>query len=174
MNPLAPWQNFCVIVGSAAGALTGLQFVAMALMADMPLGGEDVDAGEAFATPSVFHFGAVLLLSATLAMPWSGLAVVAGLCGVVGLFGAAYIALLIRRMRRQGAYKPVAEDWFFRVALPLAAYVSLAASAFAVRSAARAALFAVGAAALLLLFVGIHNAWDNVTYIVFVKKRDLK
>ena len=35
----------------------------------------------------------------------------------------------------------------------------------------REALFGVAAAALLLLFVGIHNAWDAVTYHVFVKKR---
>jgi VIT1/CCC1 family predicted Fe2+/Mn2+ transporter len=32
------------------------------------------------------------------------------------------------------------------------------------------ALFAIGAAVLLLLFVGIHNAWDAVTYHVFVSK----
>jgi hypothetical protein len=30
----------------------------------------------------------------------------------------------------------------------------------------------VGAATLLLLFVGIHNAWDAVTYLVLVKKRE--
>jgi hypothetical protein len=29
------------------------------------------------------------------------------------------------------------------------------------------ALFGVAAATLLLLFVGIHNAWDSVTYITF-------
>jgi len=34
------------------------------------------------------------------------------------------------------------------------------------------ALFGVGAAALLLLFTGIHNAWDAVAYHVFVGKRD--
>jgi hypothetical protein len=36
-------------------------------------------------------------------------------------------------------------------------------------------MFAVAAAALLLLFVGIHNAWDAVTYHVFVltpRRRD--
>jgi hypothetical protein len=32
----------------------------------------------------------------------------------------------------------------------------------------------VGAAALLLLFIGIHNAWDIVTYHVFVKRREQK
>ncbi len=33
-------------------------------------------------------------------------------------------------------------------------------------------LAGVGAAALLLLFIGIHNAWDSVAYHVFVSKRD--
>jgi hypothetical protein len=31
----------------------------------------------------------------------------------------------------------------------------------------REALFGVGAAALLLLFIGIHNAWDSIVYLVF-------
>jgi hypothetical protein len=35
-------------------------------------------------------------------------------------------------------------------------------------------MFAVGGAALLLLFIGIHNAWDTVTFHVFVKRRDEK
>jgi len=35
----------------------------------------------------------------------------------------------------------------------------------------REALFGVGAAALLLLFIGIHNAWDAVFYHVFLSKR---
>ena len=47
-----------------------------------------------------------------------------------------------------------------------------AISAFAARSHMREALFGVGAAALLLLFVGIHNAWDAVVYHVFVYKAD--
>jgi hypothetical protein len=38
-------------------------------------------------------------------------------------------------------------------------------------SHARPALFGVGAAALLRLFIGIHNAWETVTHLVFVRKR---
>ena len=43
----------------------------------------------------------------------------------------------------------------------------LALSAFAALAHTREGLFGVGAATLLLLFVGIHNAWDSVTYHVF-------
>ena len=74
-------------------------------------------------------------------------------------------------MRVQRAYEPVFEDWSFHVLLPLSAYALLAFSAYAVYIDVRSALFLVGAAALLLLLVGIHNAWDAVTYQVFVRAR---
>jgi len=60
----------------------------------------------------------------------------------------------------------------FHVLLPLAAYAILALSAVAAPSHTREALFGVGAAALLLLFIGIHNAWDSVVYHVFVNRQD--
>ena len=34
---LAAWESYYVIVGTSAAALTGLQFVVMALVADTPL-----------------------------------------------------------------------------------------------------------------------------------------
>jgi VIT1/CCC1 family predicted Fe2+/Mn2+ transporter len=39
---------------------------------------------------------------------------------------------------------------------------------------AREALFGMGAAVLLLLFVGIHNAWDAVAYHVLVGRPNSK
>ena len=172
MTALDGWENFYVIVGSSAGALIGLQFVVMTLIAEMPSAGGDAQAGRAFATPSVVHFGVVLLLSAIVSAPWNGIAAVAALWGLVGLCGAVYAVIVARRMRVQTAYRPVFEDWLFHVLLPFAAYAMLAVSAYAAHSHARPALFLVGAAALLLLFIGIHNAWDTVTYHVFVKKRE--
>jgi hypothetical protein len=73
-------------------------------------------------------------------------------------------------MRRQTVYQPEFEDWLFHALLPLAAYAMLALSAVATPSHTRDALFGVGAAALLLLFVGIHNAWDSTAYHVFSYK----
>jgi hypothetical protein len=57
-----------VIVGSAAGALIGLQFVVMTLIAErLPL--RAAEASAAFATPTIVHFGAALLLSALMRAP---------------------------------------------------------------------------------------------------------
>ena len=170
MTPLSAWENFYVIVGSSADALIGLQFVVLTLIASRPIGAGTAQAGHAFATPTIVHFGAVLLLAGILSAPWQEIAPAAVLWGLLGLCGIAYAAVVTSRMRRQGAYKPVFEDWLFHVLLPLGAYSTLAAAAFAAGFHLRAALFGIGAAALLLLFIGIHNAWDAVTYHVFDSK----
>ena len=172
MTAVAGWQNFYVIVGSSAGALIGLQFVVLSLITGRPMARSDAEAGGAFATPTIVHFGAVLGLSGILSAPWDGIGTAAVLWGLVGLSGMVYAVIVIRRLRRQTAYEPEFEDWLFHVLLPMAAYVMLAVSAYAARSHLREALFGVGAAALLLLFSGIHNAWDAVTYYVFAKTRD--
>jgi hypothetical protein len=171
MNALAEWGNFYVIVGSSAGALIGLQFVVITLIAGRPIERGAAQASNAFTTPSVVHFGIVLLLSAVNSAPWGGAGAATILWGLAGLGGIVYGAVVARRMRAQTAYRPVFEDWLFHVLLPLAAYVVLAGAAFAARSNERTALFTVGTAALLLLFVGIHNAWDTATYHLFVRRR---
>jgi hypothetical protein len=172
MSALAGWESFYVIVGSAAGALIGLQFVVMALITQRSNATIDNDAGGVFSTPTIVHFSAVLLLSGVLTAPWRGVTPVAILWGLAGLTGTAYIIIIALRMRKQTTYKPYFEDWLFHALLPLAAYGTLAVSAFATRVYVRGAPFGVAAAALLLLFIGIHNAWDIVTYHVFVRKQE--
>jgi hypothetical protein len=168
MTELAGWENFYVIVGSSAGALIGLQFVVMALIASLPRAPGSAQAGAAFATPNIVHFGCALLLSAVLCAPWHGIGGPAILLGLLGLNGVAYEIIVARCMQKQTAYRPEFEDWLFHILLPCAAYVVLAVSAYASLAHASQALFGVAAAALLLLFAGIHNAWDAVTYHIFV------
>ena len=170
MADLTQWDSFYVIMGSAAGALIGLQFVVMTLIAGSPnLPGPET--ASAFGAPTIVHFGAVLFLGAALRMPWPGMASVMLLLLVAGLGGSIYAVIVALRMRRQTGYSPDFEDWSFHFLLPLAAYALILAAAFALMSHPRAALFGVGGATLLLLFVGLHNAWDSVAYQVFVKRR---
>jgi hypothetical protein len=170
MNPLAGWQNFYVIVGSSAGALIGLQFVVMSLITNM-VSRTDPGAGQAFATPTIVHFGTVLGLSAFLCAPWDGPGSAAIFWGAVGMAGVFYTTVVVRRMRTQKAYRPEFEDWLFHAILPCAAYLTLALSTYTAAYYLREALFAVAAAVMLLLFVGIHNAWDAVVYHVFVQRK---
>lgn len=169
MTVLDGWENFYVIVGSSAGALIGLQFVVLTLIAERPPL-RAAEAGAAFATPTIIHFGVVLLLSAIVSVPWHEIGIVSVVWGLVGFCGIIYTVVVARRLRVQTTYQPVFEDWLFHVLLPLAAYAMAAASAFMAQSLARPATFVIGAAALLLLFIGIHNAWDAVTYHVLVSR----
>jgi hypothetical protein len=175
VSEFAKWDNFYVIVGSAAGALIGLQFVVLTLIADRPHHGS-AEAGAAFGSPTVVHFSVVLFLSAILNAPWQTTTIAAAIWGILGCGGVVYTVVVARRMKRQNAYAPIFEDWMFHCVLPAVAYAILAVSWFAAGSFARESLFAVGGASLLLLFVGIHNAWDNIAYHVLVQiagaKRD--
>ena len=173
MQLFEEWESFYVIVGSAAGALIGLQFVVMTLIAEKPPAGGAL-AGAAFGTPTIVHFSAVLFFAAVLRAPWQGISVIATLWGLAGLAGAVYAVIVARRARAQTAYRPDFEDWLFHVLLPMLAYATLMVSALIAAAHEHEALFGVAAAVLLLLFIGIHNAWDAIAYHVFVKLRKPK
>jgi hypothetical protein len=73
--------------------------------------------------------------------------------------------IVIWRTARQTGYRPVLEDWLWHAAFPFAAYVTLLIAASLFADAPESWLFAIAAITLFLLFIGIHNAWDAVTYI---------
>jgi len=163
-SPLAAWETFFFLVGSSGAALTGLQFVVIALIAESRRRATTREI-EAFATPTIIHFCAVLLISAILSAPWQGLSRVALALGVCGVGGVIYGIIVLGRARRQTTYRPVFEDWLWHTVLPLIAYMFFLVASLTLTRYPRQVLFIVGGAALLLLFVGIHNAWDSVTYI---------
>jgi hypothetical protein len=167
VSSLSAWENFYIIIGSSAGALTGLTFVVATLMQSAvgrPLRGLSRTVA-AYTTPTIVHFSAALLVCALLSAPWPTLAPATVLVGVCGLAGIAYVGVVVCRIRRVEIYQPVVADWVWRGLLPGAAYAALLAGALLLPGSATPALFAVGAAVVLLLFIGIHNAWDEVTFI---------
>jgi hypothetical protein len=163
MSAFSEWESFYVIVGSSAGALIGLQFVVLTLLADRPRP-RMAEASAAFTSPTIVHFAAVLLLSAVISAPWSGYGIVTALWGLISLAGMAYTFIAIRRMRTQHAYQPIFEDWLTHAILPFIAYATLATAAIVAHAHPHAANYAVGGITLLLLFTGIHNAWDAASY----------
>jgi hypothetical protein len=169
-TPFAAWDNFYVIVGSSAAALLGLQFVVMVLGAELSVGGSE-HVTSAFGTPNIVHFSAALLNAAIVSAPWRRVSSGGIGIAVFALVGLVYTFGVLRHARRQSDYTPVTEDWIFHFVLPLAAYVVLLGSGILLRWNPRPWLFPVGGASLLLLFVGIHNAWDSVTYIALVRGR---
>lgn len=165
MSILSTWQNFYVIIGSAAAALTGLMFIVITLLSGIRRRTTDDPVG-AFSTPTIVHFCEALLIAATISAPWPTLWNAGLMLGLAGLWGVIYTFIVTRRLRRQTHYQPVLEDWLAHTILPLVSYTVLVVAAIVLLINPIPALFMTAAAILLLIFIGIHNAWDNVTYIV--------
>jgi hypothetical protein len=164
-NPLlAAWESFYVIVGSSGAALTGLQFVVIALVTESRQR-RSLDQIDAFATPTVVHFCSVLYVSAVLSAPWHTLLSAAIALALSGVFGVCYAGVTTLRARRQKGYTPVLEDWIWHTFLTFIAYFTLLVGALNLVRRPEWALFAVAGSCVLLLFIGIHNAWDTVTWI---------
>lgn len=158
------WENFYVIVGSSAGALTGLQFVVMTLIAEGRVTGGTHEIG-AFGTPTVVHFCVALLVAAIATCPWQSLigpAVALAACGIAGML---YILRAVRHARQGLVYKPELSDWIWYTWLPLVLYLFLSAAALLLIRHSGFASFSIAAISLALLFLGIRNAWDTVTFI---------
>jgi hypothetical protein len=172
LSPLATWQNFYVIIGSAAATLTGLMFVVITLIAGgrVRVSSSSVPLG-AFATPTVVHFGAVLFVAAILSAPWQALWNTGLLLGLCGLGLVTYVIIVLRRTRRQTDYQLVLEDWLWHTVFPLVSYTALIVAAILLPGNPAPALFVIAAVTVLLLFTGIHNAWDNLTYIAIERSQ---
>ena len=162
---LSQWETFFFLIGSSGAALTGLMFIVITLAADSTLP-RTPDTVNAFASPNVIHFVAVFFLSAVLTAPWQRLRDPAHVIGAGAIAGIVYVLIVLRRMLRQSGYKPVLEDWVWHLLLPMAAYAMLFVGAAGLSHDQRWALFLIGAVMMLLLSIGIHNAWDTVTYMV--------
>jgi hypothetical protein len=165
------WESFYVIVGSSAGALTGLQFVVLTLISEAGMIRGTGDTMAAFASPNVVHFCAALLVSAILSAPWHGSSSPGVAVAVTGVCGLVYSVVILRRASRQRDYKPVLEDWIWHAALPMLAYAAMVYGGVQFARASTDALFIVGGSTLLLVFIGIHNAWDTVTYVTLERAR---
>jgi hypothetical protein len=161
---LAPWSNFYIMAGSSAAALTGLMFVVITLATGLERRSTQ-DGVSTFSTPTVVHFSAALLASAILVAPWPSSYGPALTIGLAALIGMVYSVRVIYRTWRLTTYTADIEDWTWYAILPLIVYVALLASAIALSAFAPKALFVVAGAVVLLIFIGIHNAWDTVTYL---------
>jgi hypothetical protein len=166
LTVLSDWQNYYMLMGTAAATLTGLMFVVTTLIAGIDAHLSTLNAAvSAYNTPTVVHFGTVLLLAGLLSAPWQTFSSLSLLLGLLGLGMVLYSIIVMRRMRRVPNYQSTLEDWSWYMAFPLLANVLLIVAAFVLPKSAFSALYIVGSAMMSLLLVGIRNAWDMVTFL---------
>ncbi len=171
---LARWENFYVIIGSSAGALTGLQFVVIALIAEGQVIAGGIREIRAFGSPTVVHFCASLLISALMSLPWPTLSSLGTILAICGAAGVLYALIVVRHARIQTGYKPDPDDWMWYIISPVLLYSAWTVAAILLAKQHTSALFAIAFIALMLLFLGIRNSWDTVTYIALERRKDEK
>jgi hypothetical protein len=163
---LAGWDNFYVILGSAAAGLTGLTFVVVALAADANM--SHLPGLKTFVSPTVMHFSSALWITAVCSVPRQTVASL----GIIGLasavLGLAYTLRTTHRMASMDRrdYVPVIQDWIWNGALPLLGYALLGSGGGLLWFNSIAAGYLIGFSALLLVFIGIHNVWDLAVWIL--------
>jgi hypothetical protein len=164
---LTAWTSFFALTGTSAAALTGLMFVVLTLVTGSNRKGPTPTAIglNTFSTPTVLHFATALLASAVLSAPWNATVVPATILGLTSAFGVLHMCRVIGRTIRLDTYRADLEDWTWFNILPLLSYVVLLIAAVMLPLSTSGALYAFGAGILLQLFIGIHNAWDIVTYL---------
>jgi len=166
---LHDWDSFYVTTGTAGASLLGLLFVVVTLVAGFS-SSESVIGARAYLTPTLVHFGSVLLLSlavlALYASPWPA-AVVLCLCGLSGL---AYLATVVAARRKIDFVALNWADWIPSGGLPALANACLIAGAAGLIADKSFAPSLIAGAAALFLICGVYGAWDLTLWIV-VKER---
>jgi hypothetical protein len=171
--PLHGWENVYVIVGSSAAALTGLTFIVITISAEAAESDDGVRTPaarlrglRAFITPIAVHFCAALWVSVLMSVPGQTAYSLAICLGVTGLAGLWYCATVIQWLLRATAtYRPFLADWIWNAVLPTFAYLCVLTVALLLYRLPWLSLYIVAASTVLLLFIGIHNAWDIVAWI---------
>jgi hypothetical protein len=171
MKILEGWDNFYVILGSAAAGLIGLTFVVIALVSDAP---RAHPAGmQGYIKPTIVHFGTVFALSAYMSIPHQTIVSLSAGLAICGTGGVVYAAVIANGLHRFAAqYVPVVEDWVWHVILPTLDYAMLLGVGCLIWYRMQLALYCVAAALTLLLFIGIHNAFDVAVSVTAQKQKD--
>jgi hypothetical protein len=164
-DTLREWHDFYALIGAASATLVGLTFVAAAIGASYFT--VEREAGlRAFLTPTVLHFAAVLVTCVVVVVPSHSSLSLGTVLAVGSLLGLGYSLRVWVRVRQRN-FDIDREDQFWYVMAPITSYLLMAmAAAFVFSSSdARIGLVLLAGSLVLLLVLGIRNAWDMTLWI---------
>jgi len=176
MAELQPWQNFYMLLGGASATLVGLMFIAITLGQTRwrPEERPTLTASfNAFLSPTFIHFVYVLVTAAVVFVPTLSDGVLGALLALTGAGSLGHIARNLPFVRERYRVRTIdRSDLFWYSLMPSVGYVLyLDAGIGLLRAAAGGpprgqALNALAAASVLLLVIGVRNAWDLVVFLV--------
>lgn len=162
---LREWESYYLLVGTAGATLAGLMFVAITFSSDMT-DRHSLPVLRAHTDPALLAFVLCLALSLLLLMP----SLNRGWCGTLlllsGLLELVYMGLVLRRLVQGGQVRGWdVSDWCWYAAVPMVGGVLLLVSGgLCLDARATLAVTLIGLTLLVLLLMGVRNAWDMVTF----------
>ena len=168
-EPLRSWQTFYLLVGTAAATLVGLMFVTISLGSRL-MTRQSLPALRTYVSPTLIHFIYVLITATVVVIP----TVTRTLLGILLLFvgfvscGRSLSGLpLMRRQHREQSIDM--HDWVWYLLAPSASYLLFVATGIGLLLRVSQALNGLALASIVLLVVGIRNAWDMVVHVVLLQ-----
>jgi hypothetical protein len=159
------WHDFYVLVGTASATLVGLMFVAASIGSSV-FSEKHRAALQAFISPTVVNFAAVLFICIGVMIPsqtWLSLGLLLAAGGVAGLIyaGRVWVQMFVRR-----SFQVDMIDRMFYAAVPLLGYLLVLAAGILLLLRMRWSAEVTAAALVVLMYAGIRNAWDMTTWIM--------
>ena len=161
------WDNFFVLIGTAAGGLIGLLFVVITLTSGLDRS-RALRASGIYMTPNVVHFAVTLVASALVLAPRISLrvdAMILGGAALAGFANAVRTCLGVTAFAHEPGSSPHWSDLPLYGVAPGLIYVLLLGDAAAIWLGAAFAPFALAALLMILILLAIRNAWDLITWI---------
>ncbi len=169
---VAAWQNFYLLVGTAAATLIGLMFVAVGFGANL-VSQEATASARAFLDPPFTHFVQVLLTACLLTIPTLGttlLGVLLLVASALRLLGLVWVFRHMRAAHRKNGDLELS-DWLTGAVLPLLCYLLLAATGAAFLECSAIALNGLAIVTLVTLLNGVYGAWELMVWLALVRAR---
>ena len=163
---LTQWHDFYALIGGAAATLVALMFVAASIGAGVFTMKHQAGV-RTFLSPTVVHFTAVLVICLFANIPTDNRTLLGALLGCVGAVGLGYSGWVWQRMLKHGIAASIdTVDRLWYALLPVPAYLMVIAAGAGLWRGYVRGLDVLAAALILLLLIGIRNAWDMTVWII--------
>src|SRR5438034_5831818 len=162
-HELETWHEFFLLIGTAGVTLTGLLFVVVSL-GPRVVANHHATGVRAFISPNAVFFTTPLVVSALLMIPNLPAKVIGSFLSLGSIASLGYLVYTRAHQQWQDSKLP-GLDWVWFIGLPTTAYLLLLFAGIAFLFQAVFSIHLVAGVLLLLLVIGIRNAWDLVIWI---------
>ena len=166
---LTQWHNFYALIGGAwTGSAGDADLCAAGGLRSYAQGQAGI---RSFLSPTVVHFTAILVICLLASMPTATWVLLCALLGCVGAIGLAYSGWVWRRMMKHGIVASIDSDRLWYALLPIPAYLLVIGAGVGLGERCGQSLDILAAALIVLLLIGIRNAWDMTVWIIDRRKQ---